>query len=216
MTTVLLTGYEPFGEFERNPAAEIADDLDGTRLSAGSIVGRTLPVAFERAKPELIDHLDDHAPEIVVSLGLAAGRPTMNVERVGINLRDTGDVPDNDDRDVVDEPVDADGPDAYFSTLPVRAMCEAMRDGGVPASLSTSAGTHLCNNILYATRRYVETTDLEVRSGFVHVPMSHEQAAARGDRRPSMALETMVRGIELGLEAALEAIDGPAEREPGN
>ncbi|MCU4751601.1 pyroglutamyl-peptidase I [Halobacteria archaeon AArc-curdl1] len=203
MTTVLLTGYEPFGEFDRNPASRLANRLDGRRCAGCSIVGRELPVAFDRARPALVELLERHDPDIVLSLGLAAGRSALSLERIGINLRDTNGTPDNDDRDVIDEPVTSDGPDAYFATVPDRKMVEAMNEAGIPATLSTNAGTHLCNDILYATCHHVAVNDLDIRSGFVHVPFSHEGAAAREDTQPSMALETMARGLEVGIETAV-------------
>ncbi len=143
MSDVLLTGYGPFGEFERNPALRLAMRLDGTEVGAGSIVGRELPVAFDRAAPQLEAAVEEHDPAIVCALGLAGGRNALTVERVGINLRDTDGVPDNADREVIDESIAPDGPDAYFATLPVREMKDAMRDAGVPTRLSTDAGTHL-------------------------------------------------------------------------
>lgn len=204
MTRILLTGYEPFGEFESNPAARLASDLDGEAVAGARVVGRELPVTFDRALPTLREHVADVEPALVVSLGLAAGRNGLSIERVGINLRDTGEIPDNDDRRVVDEPVVPGGPDAYFSTLPVREMKDAMCEAGVPTTLSTTAGTHLCNDVLYATRHLAETEGYEFRSGFVHVPFSHEQAAARGEGEPSVSLEAMARGLRAGLETALE------------
>ena len=204
MPPILLTGYEPFGEFETNPARQLATRLDGTDLDGATIVGHELPVAFERAKPALLESIERHDPAIVLSVGLAGGRSAMALERVGINLRDTVGIPDNDDREVVDDPVEPGGPDAYFSTLPVRRMCEAMTEAGIPTTLSTSAGTHLCNDVLYATRHYVETNGLDIDSGFVHVPFSHEQAASRDDCQPSLSIEAMARGLEVGLATALE------------
>jgi pyroglutamyl-peptidase len=112
-------------------------------------------------------------------------------------------VPDNADQEVVDEPVVADGPDAYFATLSCRAMTETMCDAGIPTRLSTDAGTHCCNDLLYAARHLVETTDREFRAGFVHVPLSHEQAATRDEGEPSMSLKTMARGLRVGFETAL-------------
>ncbi|MFU8870119.1 pyroglutamyl-peptidase I [Natronococcus sp.] len=208
MSDVLLTGYEPFGEFETNPARQLSRRLDGCDIGDSSVAGVELPVVFDRASSRLEATIDEHDPEIVCALGLAGGRPTLSLERVGINLRDTRGVPDNEDREVVDGRVAADGPDAYFATLPCLEMKEAMREAGVPTRLSTDAGTHCCNDLLYAARHLVETTDRAFRTGFVHVPLSHEGAAARDEGEPSMGLEAMERGLRAGLEVAVE--DGPA------
>lgn len=210
MTRVLLTGYEPFGEFDRNPSGRLADELDGTDVAGAPIVGRTLPVAFDRAFPLLRDLVDEHDPDVVLATGLAAGRPALSLERIGINLRDTVGIPDNDDREVVDEPIVPDAPDAHFADLPLRSMREAIREAGVPAALSNSAGTHLCNDVLYAVRHHAEATDRAYRSGFVHLPQSHEMAADRDDTGPSMSFEAMSRGIRAGLEAAIESPTDPA------
>ncbi|ELY61744.1 pyrrolidone-carboxylate peptidase [Natronococcus amylolyticus DSM 10524] len=147
MSDVLLTGYEPFGEFETNPARRLATRLDGTEIGGASVAGVELPVVFDRASSRLEEAVGEHDPEIVCALGLAGGRSTLSLERVGINLRDTRGVADNEDREVVDERVAADGPDAYFATLPCREMKAAMCDAGVPTRLSTDAGTH-CSDFL--------------------------------------------------------------------
>lgn len=204
MSDVLVTGYEPFGEFETNPTRRIATRLDGETIGdAATVVGRELPVVFDEMESELEGYLGDHEPDIVCGLGLAAGRNVLSLERVGINLRDTAGTPDNDDREVTDEAVDAEGPNAYFATLPLREMKSAMCEAGVPTTLSTDAGTHLCNDFLYAARHRAETGDREFRVGFVHTPFSHEDAARRDEGEPSVALETMVEGLVAGLEVAL-------------
>ncbi|MFC4439310.1 MULTISPECIES: pyroglutamyl-peptidase I [Natrialbaceae] len=209
MGDILLTGYGPFGEFETNPSSRLATRLDGAGIGGAGVVGVELPVVFDRAAPRLEAAVDEHDPDVVCALGLAGGRPALSLERVGINLRDTKGVPDNEDREVVDERVAENGPDAYFATLPCREMKAAMRDAGVPTRLSTAAGTHCCNNLLYAARHLVETTDAEFRVGFIHIPFSHEQAAARDEGEPSMALEAMKRGLRAGLETVLSE---PARR----
>ncbi|WP_306053362.1 pyroglutamyl-peptidase I [Natronococcus wangiae] len=208
MTDALVTGYEPFGEFETNPASQLATRLDGTEIGGAGVVGTELPVVFDRAAPRLEAAVDEHDPDVVCALGQAGGRAALSLERVGINLRDTRGVPDNEDREVVDERVADDGPDAYFATLPCREMKATMRGAGVPTRLSTDAGTHCCNNLLYAARHLAETTDRAFRAGFVHVPLSHEQAATRDEGEPSMALEAMERGLRAGLETALTVRTG--------
>ncbi|APW97678.1 pyrrolidone-carboxylate peptidase [Halobiforma lacisalsi AJ5] len=207
-TTVLVTGYEPFGEFETNPARRIAWELDGETVGdAATVVGRELPVVFDRMESELEGYLEEHDPDIVCGLGLAAGRVTLSLERVGINLRDTAGVPDNDDREVTDDPVDGEGPNAYFATLPLREMKSAMRAADVPTTLSTDAGTHLCNDFLYAARHRAATGDREFRAGFVHVPFAHADAAERDEGEPSMALEAMIRGAREGLAVAVAGLE---------
>ncbi|MFC7157698.1 pyroglutamyl-peptidase I [Halomarina halobia] len=199
MTTLLLTGYEPFGEYETNPTSRLVEALDGTKTGEATVVGRELPVVFDDALPALRGYLEEHEPVAVLSTGLMPGRAVLTVERVGINVRDYDGVPDNTGAEPVDQPVDLEGPDAYFATLPVRELVEELQAVGVPARISNTAGTHLCNNILYATRHHIETNGLSIRSGFVHTPFSHEQVARRGTDDPSMQFETMRTGIETML-----------------
>jgi pyroglutamyl-peptidase len=200
MSTILVTGYEPFGEHGTNPSARLAHDIDGASIRGATIVGRELPVVFDEALPLLIDEIEAHDPAVVLSTGLMPDREVLSVERVGINVRDVEEVPDNADRAPVDTAVDDTGPVAYFATLPIRELVDASRAAGVPARISNTAGTHLCNNILYATRHHVETNDYEIASGFVHVPFSHEQVARREDTAPSMSYEAMINGIQAMLE----------------
>lgn len=195
MTTVLLTGYEPFGEHETNPSSRVAESLDETIIGDATVVGRELPVVFDEAMPRLRSLIEAHDPVAILSTGLMPGRKVLSVERVGINVRDAGEIPDNVDRRPVDEPVAVDGPDAYFATLPIRQLVAAAREAGVPARVSNTAGTHLCNNLLYATRYHVETDGLEIPVGFVHVPYSHAQAARRTDPVPSLCIDAMERAM---------------------
>ena len=195
MTTILLTGYEPFGGHETNPSATVAESLDGATLGGATVVGRELPVVFDEALPRIRSLIDTHDPATVLSTGLMPEREVLTVERVGINVRDCGDVPDNDDQQPIDRPVVAGGPDAYFATVPVKRLVAAAREAAVPARVSNTAGTHLCNNILYATRHHVAANDLGIPSGFVHVPYSHAQAARRTDPVPSLSVGAMERGI---------------------
>lgn len=212
--TLLVTGYEPFGDHERNPTAEVARELDGTTVAGEKIVGRVLPVEFDRASDEMTDFIDEVEPEAVVATGLAAGRTAVCVERVGINAADCGGIPDNADAEPRDERIRADGEAAHFATLPVVATVERLLDDGIPARVSNTAGTHLCNNILYQTRAYLEAEGKsDVPMGFVHLPLTPESAAEKakedeatsgGGVKASMALEMQVEAVERVLEVALE------------
>ncbi|MFB6131424.1 MAG: pyroglutamyl-peptidase I [Salinigranum sp.] len=199
MSTILLTGFEPFGEHETNPAVAVTERLDGASFGGVPVVGHELPVVFDEALPTLRKHVEEFDPVAIVSLGLMPGRRALTVERVGINVRDYDGVPDNDGAEPVDDPIVADGPAAYFATLPIRDLVAASRDAGVPARVSNTAGTHLCNNILYQTRHYVATDGSRVDAGFVHVPLSHQQAARREETVPSMSLDAMTSGVRAML-----------------
>jgi pyroglutamyl-peptidase len=200
MTTILFTGYEPFGEYETNPSARLAHDIDDLTFESATVIGRELPVVFDEALPLVVAAIEEHDPDVILSTGLMPEREVISVERVGINVRDYDGVPDNEACEPVDTPVDVDGPDAYFSTLPVRDLVDLSNEAGVPARISNTAGTHLCNNILYATRHYVETNDLDIDSGFVHVPYSHAQVARREEPAPSMCYDAMRRSMLAMLE----------------
>jgi len=211
--TVLLTGYDPFGEYEVNPTEALAERLDGRTVAGQEVEGVVLPVVFDRTYGEFIEHFERHSPDAVISLGLAGGRNAVSVERVGINVNDTESTPDNADEAPHNEPI-LDGPDAYFATIPVVGIVEDLIEAGIPARVSNSAGTHLCNNILYATRHYVETNDLDVPSGFIHVPLSAEQAADRAadtavhaeSVEPSLPLSMQERAVETAIETTVEAL----------
>lgn len=206
MSTILFTGYEPFGDYETNPSARLAHDLDETTVGDATVIGRELPVVFDDARPLLIDELTTHDPDFIVSTGLMPEREVISVERVGINVRDAADVPDNAGCSPVDTAVDATGPTAYFSTLPIRELVAAAKAVGVPARVSNTAGTHLCNNLLYATRHYIETNELDIDSGFVHVPFSHEQVARRDDPAPSMSYDAMQKAMRAMLKELVDTV----------
>lgn len=210
--TVLITGYEPFGDHQTNPSATIAKRLDGRTITDHDLVGRVLPVEYDRASEEIAGLIDEHHPSVVLSTGLAPETTCVQVERVGININDCMGVPDNDDAEPRNEAI-VDGPDAYFASLPVPAVVSALLDAGIPARLSNTAGTHLCNNALYTTRHLVETQDLDVRSGFIHVPFTPQQAAENardqegvsgGEVPPSLPLDLQIEAIETTVSTVLD------------
>lgn len=211
--TILVTGYEPFGDHEENPTAALARRLDGERVAGREVVGRVLPVAFGVAADRLAGLFDEHEPDCLLSMGLAAGRAGVSVERVGVNVNDAAGTPDNADADPRDERIDPEGPDAYFSTLPVVGVVEALLDAGIPARVSNTAGTHLCNDALYSGRALVAARGFEAPVGFLHLPLTPVQAARKGREgnaargggvEPSLPLDLQERAVKLALETTLE------------
>lgn len=210
--TILVTGYEPFGDYEKNPSAALAESIDGEMIADHEVVGRILPVEFDRTSDELTSLVDDYEPTVAVSTGLAPGAAGVRVERVGINVNDCMGIPDNADATPRHERI-RDDADAYFATLPVAEVVEALLDAGVPSRLSNTAGTHLCNNALYTTRAHVESEGLDVRSGFLHLPFTPDQAAERtrnqesvsggGDVPPSLPLSVQRTAVETAIEATV-------------
>jgi len=197
MKTVLLTGFEPFGGETINASAEIARQLHGTVIGGHRVVGALLPCVFGAAVTELKRHLRVTRPVLVVGLGQAGGRTDITPERVAINVDDAR-IPDNAGRQPVDRPVVRDGPAAYWSTLPIKAMVAALARQGIPASVSQTAGTYVCNHAFYGLMHALRGQK-RVRGGFIHVPLLPEQASGK----PSLPLEKMTQGVRLAILTAL-------------
>lgn len=201
---VLLSGFEPFGGDDRNPSWEVADRLDGEPVEdeAGRPVARVrslrLPCAFGEAFDVLDAAIRQLDPIAVVALGLDASRPDIAIERVAINLDDAR-IPDNRGRQPRDEPVCPGAPAAYWSGLPVKAIVAALQEARIPASLSNSAGTFVCNHVFYGLMHLATGRKPALHGGFLHVPCLPGQAAPGAS---SMALDDITRGIAIVLEAA--------------
>ena len=191
MNKVLLTGFEPFGKATLNPSAEIVKQISGD-----NIVTAILPVAYAQSAERLLGLIAEHNPEVVICLGQAEGRKEITPERVAINLDDAR-LADNEGVLRNDVKILNDGPDAYFSTLPVKEIVEAIKAAGVPAAVSLSAGAFLCNHVFYVAQNKFAGT--KVRSGFVHVPLMDEQAG-EFPGLPTMPLEQMVKAVRAMLE----------------
>lgn len=198
---ILLTGFEPFGGETVNPALKAVRRVKD-RIGDAQILKLAVPVVFEKSIRTVADVILDEKPDAVVCVGQAGGRCEMTVERVAINLDDAG-IPDNEGGRPVDRVIRADGAPAYFSTLPVKSMIAAMRDAGVPAGISNSAGTYVCNHLMYGVLYTLARCLPQARGGFIHVPFVPEQAVHHPGS-PSMAAEDIVRG----LEAAVAAVAG--------
>jgi pyroglutamyl-peptidase len=212
----LVTGFEPYGGRSRNPAAEVAARLDGSEVAGVRVVGRQLPVAFAALDEAVAATLAEVEPAVVLSLGLCPGEAVIRLERVALNLADF-DIPDNDGAVLIDQPLDALSTPARFATLPLRRIQSALLQAGIPARLSSTAGTYLCNKALYRFLAALEQRDRAAPCGFVHLPYLPEQVAdmiaemqaARSIERqrrpeiPSMSLELMVEAVRLALEVTL-------------
>jgi len=201
MKTVLLAGFEPFDGQSLNPSAEIARLLHGSILAKHRIVGALLPCVFGASIRELKQQIRAVKPSLVIGVGLAGGRTDLTPERVAINIDDAR-IPDNAGRQPVDRPVVRSGPPAYWSTLPIKAMVAALRAEGIPASVSQTAGTFVCNHVFYGLMHALQTTPGRgIRGGFIHVPYLPSQAPAG---QPSLPLETMIAGLALAIETAIK------------
>lgn len=201
MTTVLITGIEPFESDPTNPSWEIARALDGERIDGATLVARQLPCVFGRANLELVAAIEATQPSLVLALGLASGRSEISVERVAIKVIDAR-IPDNAGHQPVDVPVVADGPAAYFSSLPIKAIVHALRAAGVPAAVSQSAGTYNCNHLFDGLMHHIATRAPRMRGGFIHVPTTPE-LAARHPGQPSLPLDTQTAGMRVAVRTAL-------------
>jgi pyroglutamyl-peptidase len=197
---LLLTGFEPFGGEAVNPSIQVAQALHGRRIGGVQVVAIQLPCVFGRALEVLTAALNRSAPQLVLALGQAGGRVDLSLERVAINVDDAR-MADNAGAQPVDEPVQHGGPAAYFSTLPIKAMVAAVRAAGLPASISQSAGTFVCNHVFYGLMHRLQSCP-GVRGGFMHLPLLPEQAARLGGMA-SLPLDAMVDGVQVALQAAI-------------
>ena len=195
---ILVTGFEPFGAHTVNPSEGLAKAMDGRRFGACETRGAVLPVHHADATTRLAALLTETDPVAVVHLGLAAGRARVALERVAVNVMDY-DEPDRTGFQASGEPIAPGGPAAYFATLPLVAILEALTAEGIPAYISNTAGTYLCNQTLYTTLHTVQHEPDPPRVGFIHVPLLPAMVAATGLEQPSMDLPLMLRAVEIAL-----------------
>ena len=196
---ILLTGFTPFGNEDVNPSWEAVRVLDGTPIGGHVVVARLLPTAFAESQRELALLMDEVEPAILLGVGQAGGRSRVSIERVAINVQDAR-IPDNAGAQPIDVAVVADGPAAYFSTLPIKAMLKALLAAGLPAEVSNTAGTFVCNHVAYLML-HLAALRRDARAGFIHIPYLPAQAV-RFPNAPSMSREDVVRALSIALEVA--------------
>jgi pyroglutamyl-peptidase len=207
---VLLTGFAPFAGERVNPSWEAVRRLAGARVHGREIAAVRLPTSFEGGVGKLRTALRRRRPGLVLCVGQAGGRSAISLERVALNLIDAR-IPDNAGAQPIDQPVVAGAPAAYFATLPLKSMWQALQAAGIPCELSQSAGSYVCNAVFYALMHELAQEQRVVPAGFMHVPYLPAQVSRR-PQLPSMTLETIVRALELGVRAALR----PAPGKPGS
>ena len=199
---ILLTAFDPFGGESVNPAqvavSQVTDEIAGAQV----VKLTSVPVVFGKSIQAVADAMARERPDVTLCIGQAGGRVGMTPERVAINV-DDGRIPDNEGNQPIDTPVMADGAPAYFSTLPVKAMVKAIQGAGIPASLSNTAGTYVCNHLMYGVLYHASKSYPGMRAGFMHVPFLHEQAITKPNT-PSLSLADIVKGIEAAITAIVQ------------
>ena len=191
MKKLLITGFEPFGGEEINPSWEVVSRLPN-QINGYTLSKLLIPVVFGEAADRVLREATEISPDVILCIGQAGGRNAITPELVAINLRHAK-IPDNAGYQPTDEPISSNGSCAYFSTLPVRKLAEAMAAMGIASQVSYSAGAYVCNDLLYTLLSRFDGTPTRV--GFIHIPYSKEQG-----KEPSMELSEMVKGLTVALE----------------
>jgi len=202
LPTVLLTGFEPFDGETLNPSWDAVRVLQGVRIVGHRVETRCLPVVFGVALEQLRKAIAQLRPQLVICVGQAGGRAQISLERIAINIDDSR-KPDNAGNNPVDEPIVADGPAGYFSNLPIKNLLAELHGAGIPAEISQTAGTYVCNHVFYGLMHSLGKNSRGVRGGFVHIPYSPEQAL-RHHGAASLPIETVTAALRIIVRAALK------------
>lgn len=195
---VLITGFDPFGGEKINPAWEAVNALPN-EVDGVEVIKVQIPTVFKKSAQKLFEAIESVKPDAVICVGQAGGRFDFNIERVAINVDDAR-IPDNEGKQPIDVKIFEDGENAYFATLPIKAMVEEAKKAGVPASVSNTAGTFVCNHIMYSLLYYINKNKLNIRGGFIHVPYISQQVIGKKNT-PYMELTTATKGLEASIRA---------------
>ena len=199
---VLVTGFDPFGGEKINPAFEAVKLLPDI-INNAEIIKVEVPTVFNKSGLAVKQAIKTHQPDIVICVGQAGGRASLSLERVAINLIEAR-IPDNEGQQPLGQLVKADGPNAYFTSLPLKAMVKKLHDNGLPGYISYTAGTFVCNEIMYSLLYTLDKEYPNVLGGFIHVPYEPSQVINKPVDTPSMPLETIAKSLELAIQAAIE------------
>lgn len=198
---ILITGFDPFGGENINPALEAVKKLPDTILGQ-EIIKIEIPTVFRKSLDKIEENIQKHNPDVVISIGQAGGRFGITPERVAINMDDAR-IKDNEGNQPIDISIYEDGESAYFSTLPIKAMVKEMNDNGIPASVSNTAGTFVCNHVMYGVLYLIDKKYPNIRGGFIHVPYIPSQVTTKPNT-PSMSIDDIAKGLELSIKAVIE------------
>lgn len=199
---VLITGFDPFGGESINPAYEAVKKLPDS-IQTAKIIKLEVPTVFHDCAKLLEEAIQQYEPEIVICVGQAGGRTHITPEFIGINYMDAR-IPDNKGNQPLQSKIKEDGPDAYFTKLPVKAICEELKAAGIPAAVSYSAGTYVCNYLMYVLLYLIDKKHPHIRGGFIHVPYDTAQAAKLSSSTPSMPIDMISKGLEKAIIACIK------------
>lgn len=195
---VLITGFDPFGGESINPALEAVKQLSNT-IEGAEVIKLEIPTVFRKSLEKIEENIIKHNPDVVISIGQAGGRFGITPERVAINIDDAR-IPDNETNQPIDIPIFEDGDAAYFTTLPIKAMVKEMQDNGIPASVSNTAGTFVCNHVMYGVLYMAAKRYPNIKAGFIHVPYIPSQVVTKPNQ-PSMSTDDITKGLALCIKA---------------
>ena len=198
---ILVTGFDPFGGEPINPAIESVKRLPDN-IAGAKIIKLEIPTVRKKSLEKIEKAINEHNPDVILSIGQAGGRFDISIERVGINLDDFR-IPDNEGNQIIDEPIFPDGENSYFVKLPVKAMVQNVQKNNIPASVSYTAGTFVCNHVLYGVLYLIEKKYKGKKSGFIHIPFLPQQVVDKRNT-PSMELNTIVKGLTAAIEAIVK------------
>lgn len=196
---ILITGFDPFGGEAVNPAYEAIKMLP-SQIAGAEIIKMEIPTVFSKSYRAVEEGIQKYAPDVVINVGQAGGRAHVTIEQVGINLADAR-IPDNAGEQPLNEPLQADGDTAYFATIPIRAMVKNVQEHGLPCSISYTAGTYVCNCVLYNVLYLTKKKYPNIKAGFIHVPYSMDQLIGKPATTPGMSLVDIAKSLEYAIEA---------------
>lgn len=194
---ILITGFDPFGGEDINPAYEVVKKVKDN-ICGADVIKFQVPTAFNESIKRTTDKIKEINPDFVLNIGQAGGRTGISIERVAININDAR-IPDNLNQQPIDEKIDETGQNAYFASIPIKNIVKAIKNKKIPAAVSDSAGTYVCNHLMYGILNYIYKNNLNIKAGFIHIPYLFQQVIDKPNM-PGMDIDTMVTAIETAVE----------------